>query len=138
MNDKELEQQAKQALDKSTQTLSPELRQRLYEARQTALSKREKPWFKQPFVGFAVAASFSAVLLVNYLPQDPLQNEQMPDQIADNTVNNSALNDLMFIASFDDIDMEIAEDIEFAYWLSEQLENESSTETLSNGELRNG
>jgi hypothetical protein len=138
MNDNELEQHAKQALDRSAQEISPDVRQSLYEARQIALSKQETTWLKRPIVGFAVAASFSALLLINYLPNDTSQQAPTPPQIANTTIDDTALDELLFLSNFDEIDMAVAEDLEFAYWLSEQLENDSSNETLSNGELRNG
>jgi len=138
MNDKEIEQQAKKALDQSTRELSPRIRQSLYEARQVALSRQHKPRLTRPLVGFAIAASFSAILLVNYLPQDPTQQEQLLSEVTSDTNNSREFDDFIFLASFDDTDIVIAEDLEFAYWISEQLENDSNIENLSNDELHNG
>ncbi|WP_156499712.1 DUF3619 family protein, partial [Oleiphilus sp. HI0061] len=58
MNDKEIQQRAKQALDESTRNLSPKVQRSLYQARQDAMAQNSKPWFRHPLVGFTVAASF--------------------------------------------------------------------------------
>ncbi len=130
MNEDDIQQHANQALDESSRTLSPEIRQHLYEARQRALSHPPQPWFKRPLGGFAVAASFSALLLLNYIPTQ--QSNPMPD------LAKTSLEDFILLSSFDESDMEIAEELEFAYWLTEQLDNESTPEYLPNSELRNG
>jgi hypothetical protein len=138
MIDKELEHQANKALDKSTREISPSVRQGLYEARQAALSAQNKTWFRRPIVGFAIAASFSAILLVNYLPTDLSQESPSLPQVASHSPNSAEFDDFMFLASFDETDIAIAEDLEFAFWLSEQLEDDSNIEILSDAERRNG
>ncbi len=130
MNDNEIEQHSKQALNESLRDVSSEVRQSLYESRRAALTTQKNVWFKQATMGLALAAGFAAILLVNYFPKQQIEPFSQHA--------HANIDDFMFLSTFDETDLEVAEDIEFTYWLSEQLENETSPEILSNSELRNG
>ncbi len=134
MNENEIEKKAIHALDDSLDEISPEVRQGLYEARQKALSTKSKPWFQQPAVGWAVAAGVSGLLFVNYFPQ---QQEGISEANA-SLASDVDIEDLMFLSSLDETDLDIMQDLEFSYWLSEQLNDEEESETLPSDDMRNG
>ena len=122
MNTEELEQKSRQALEQSIERLSPELQKRLLAARQTALQARPKPWWQNSWLGWGLAASLSLGVLLTTVP------ERSPEQ-----ASNSALDEFILLASMDDTDLEIIEDIEFADWLSQAFESEDALNVEHNG-----
>lgn len=135
MNEQDLHQHANKALDESTQTLSPDVQRQLNEARQKAILSRDADqtvssnWISRPAFGFATAASVCLAIILS------LPNEQ---EIDSPLAVNQHLDDLLLLSQLDNTDLEIVEDLEFAYWLSEQLDHETLNNEQSADDLRNG
>ena len=108
----------RQALDHAAQQLAAQHRQALAQARTAALARAGKPRVlnaQSGWIGFAVAASFGAFMLLQTGPQPAA-----PEATLDAAEHFAALSDLDELTELDTTDYEIIEDLDFAYWLSTQ------------------
>lgn len=139
--DQKLAEQTVEALDASIEQLSPDISTRLKAARRTALAVQEKPEINQNWHQFqffspktlSAGLALSVCLLVfwNLLP---LNSQQQTPTFA----SSQNLSAFILLSTLDETELDIIEDIEFAYWLAQELETQGSSDTSSLGTHNNG
>jgi len=118
------EQAIRHALNSSVDPLSPNVEKRLQQARLAALDAQPKPWFRfqAPWLGWSLAASLCLAIYLNIGPQ------QTPE-----LTSNSELDAFILMTSLDETELDIIEDLEFAYWISQQLNAEDTASASHRG-----
>jgi len=139
-SEQKLAEQTAKALDSSLEQLSPNISARLEAARKTALATKAKPgtfqnWnFSQLFRPQALSAGLAlSVCLLIVWNLSPHIDQQTPT-----FASSQNLSEFILLSTLDETELDIIEDIEFAYWLAQELEtsgglNASSLDKPSNG-----
>ncbi len=112
------------ALDDSLNKLSPETRQSLRNSREQALARAVKPafWSRQTYrLPLATAMAFSLAIVVAL----PLWQNEGTVELSSGISQTSELDDLFMLAEIDDDTLQLVEDIEFALWLTEEMEQQT-------------
>jgi len=132
--DKQIAKQSIAALDDSIESLSPSVEARLQQSRRIAIGKLENQ--QQSAQGnlvnlwslltVKVIGAGLACCLVVFFAVPFLDNPSTQPSISSNT----ELSEFILLSHFDDTELDVIEDIEFAYWLSQELDQHS--------ELHNG
>lgn len=127
-NQHELEQDARQALNSSVDELSPEIQRRLQQARSAALEAQPKPRLRFPnvWLGWGLTASLCAAVYLSV-------GSQTEPQYTPELASNSKLEAFILMTSLDETELEIIEDLEFAYWISQQLDEDTSASASHRG-----
>ena len=148
-NQKNIPEHSASALDKSIEGLSPEICERLEAARKIALAStpnsqsNPKPtnkvytWFKnldatilKP-LSTGLAFSFCLAVFWAILPSDTSQKTP-------NMASSPDLSAFILFNTLDETERDIIEDIEFAYWLAQELGTEDHFDTQPSDTNRNG
>jgi len=133
-NDQQITEKTNAALDESVENISPTVQSSLDQARSVAVEKIEhrqpsvlniRSLFDLRILSAAVACSFFAFLI---LPLISIQNTEQ--NVTDLLSSNSGLSELILLNTFDETELDVIEDIEFAYWLSQELDQDNG---LHNG-----
>lgn len=126
INDEErhIQESANKALDKSLYSIDQNTQARLRESRIQALALAQKTSIWQsmfkPFP-IATALAFSFALIIA-LPQW----QSSPSSIHNSTLaQQEAFDDLLLLSELDDDTLELVEDLEFALWLTEEIDTPS-------------
>jgi len=128
INDEErrIQESTNEVLDKSLSSIDQNIQARLRETRMQALARAEKPsiWLSmlKP-LPIASALAFSFALIIA-LPQWQSNSSSKNSMLA----QQQAFDDLLLLSEVDDDTLELVEDLEFALWLSEEMDapNEGS------------
>ena len=139
--DQILAEQTVEALDASIEKLSPDISTRLKAARRTALAVQEKPEINQNWHQFQFFSSKTlsaglalSVCLLVFWNLIPLNSQQQTPTFA----SSQNLSAFILLSTLDETELDIIEDIEFAYWLAQELETQGSSDTSSLGTHNNG
>lgn len=145
------------ALDKSVEALSPEVNARLKNARMTALNPKPKFWLldreivTSKYLGASLA--FGLCLMVfwtirpdsfSFMPEINVPINSSFDSAFNFSGSNSelasSLSEFILLSSLDETELEVVEDIEFAYWLSQEFEHEGGFDahSVNTGMQHNG
>ncbi|MDX1450964.1 MAG: hypothetical protein R3183_00300 [Oleiphilaceae bacterium] len=105
------------ALDQSVEGLPSETRQALNQARQRAMAARQRQWTFHPLLAMACSLALVGLLWVNLTGDETATP-------ADLALNDSldAVDTFTYLTVLDDTEHEIVEELEFAIWLSQELE----------------
>jgi len=131
------------ALDQSIESLSPNVQSRLQQARENALNHQTRSklfanlcsfFRRQSFTNQALEAglAFCLLALMVFPIISSIKKTTIEQPLAS---SNSALGEFILLSNFDDTELEVIEDIEFAYWLSQEFENENDIDRPHNGAL---
>ncbi len=121
-----IQESAKQALDQSLYSIDKNTQDRLRDTRMQALNLASKPsnWqtlFKPFPIMTALAFSFVLIIALPQWQSSPaLNNTNLLAQ-------EQAFDDLLLLSEIDDDTLEVLDELEFALWLSEEMD------TLSEG-----
>lgn len=126
----------RRALDDSVERIAPETRQALRSAREQALRVAErKTFWQQPFLPLASGLAMVMVIVLIWpgVEQDVIPDSQSASSpIADNQSlplsqgqQGENLEDWLWVSELDNETFELVEEIEFAYWLSQAMSEES-------------
>ena len=120
------------ALDKSVESLSPNVQSRLQQARENAVNHQIQAksfanlyayFIRQSFTTQAMEAGMAfcllALVIVPFISS--IKETTIEPSLAR---SNSVIDEFILLSNFDDTELEVIEDIEFAYWLSQELEDE--------------
>jgi len=122
-------QNANSALDQSISHLPPNVESRLQTARKIALTKQRKPAFKfnanMPSVVFntrvlSTGLAFSFCLTLFWMINSQETSIKTPEIVQAGPQNN--IEAFILLSSLDETELDIIEDLEFVYWLSENEE----------------
>jgi len=126
-DEQQIQKSVNDALDKQVHQISPETQARLAQRRRLALDHaRNKTHIWQHIfrpVPLAAAFTFSLALLL-VLPKVQ-EAPESPERIA-----TQQFDDLLLLSEFDDDTLELLEEIEFAYWLTEEMDTQAEGETI--------
>lgn len=128
-DEQHIEAKANKVLDESLNNLSPETQARLSESRKHALMMAGKPSFWQAFIKpipIASALAFSFALIIALPQWQSSSSHHLNDR--NSLAIHEEFDDFLLLTEVDDETLEIIEDLEFALWLSEEVElpNEDS------------
>jgi len=134
---KHIEKQSNAALNDSVESLSPSVETSLQQARRIAIDSLENQHQSVQRRLFNLGSLFNikvlsaglACCLVVFFTLPFITNQPNPHS-ATFLSSNTALSEFILLSDFDDTELEVIEDIEFAYWLSQELDQGS--------ELHNG
>ena len=127
---KALDTQVSQALDQSLEHVSPSVAEKLRHARVAALSESERQgsvfrlWAPAPVGGAAFALGLLLILVW------PALNDTEHGLSA--LAFEERLEDLILVSEMDEETLSLVEEIEFAYWLAQEMP-EGSIEDFENG-----
>jgi hypothetical protein len=129
INDEErrIQESANKALDKSLSSIDQGTQARLRESRMQALALVKKPgiWqamFKPLPIASALAFSFALIIALPQWQSSPSSTN------ASILAQQEVFDDLLLLSEVDDDILELVEDLEFALWLTEEMDtpNEGS------------
>ena len=125
-NDEErrIQESANKALDNSLSSIDQSTQARLRETRMQALALAEKPgiWqtmFKPLPIASALAFSFALIIALPQWQSSPSSNN------TSFLAQQQAFDDLLLLSDVDDDTLELVEDLEFALWLTEEMDTPS-------------
>jgi len=131
INDEErrIQESANKALDKSLSSIDQSTQARLRESRMQALALAKKPsiWqamFKPLPIASALAFSFALIISFPQWQSSPSSNNTSL------LAQQEAFDDLLLLSDLDDDTLELVEDLEFALWLSEEMDMPSEGSEL--------
>jgi len=152
LSDQHLSEKTTAALDKSIKVMSVDTQDKLQAARREALARHSvitnrkakhstrdnQPlnfWslFTPKFMSAGLAFSVLAFLAID-LSQDNLNNS-LNNSASPLIVSNSELSEFILSDNFDETELEVVEDIEFAYWLSQELDHNNIDDSRFDGAL---
>jgi len=131
------------AFDQSVESLSPNIQSRLQQAREKALNHQTRStlfasllsfYRRQSFTNQALEAglAFCLLALMVFPFISSIEETSIEQPLAS---SNSTLGEFILLNNFDDTELEVIEDIEFAYWLSLEFENENDINRPHNDAL---
>ena len=120
INDEErrIRERANEALDKSLSSINQHIQARLRESRIQALAEKPSIWqsiLKPLPIASALAFSFALIIV---LPQWQSSSSSNTNFLA----QQQAFDDLLLLSEVDDDTLDLVEDLEFALWLSEEMD----------------
>lgn len=121
ISENQINHHSKMVLDKSVDELSPELQSRLSVARHAALERLSEQC-SSPVLSMVntktlcagLAFSLLALLIWPLLEPSPISDTP-------SMASNIRLDEFILLTTLDETDLDVIEDIDFAYWLSEGL-----------------
>jgi len=142
-DDKKLVDDTNSVLDKSIESLSTTIQARLQQSRESALNHQTRSksfanlhsyFTRQSLTIQTIEAGLVfcllALMIVPFIYS--IEETTIEPYL---TGSNSALGEFIMLSNFDDTELEVIEDIEFAYWLSQELENENDIDQTHNDAL---
>lgn len=116
-----LANQVSAALDNSLDQVSPEVQARLKQARISAMANSERKSMPSVFLPVGGAAFALGMLLILVWP-----SMQETDQGLQAIAFEEQLEDLILVSEMDEETLAVVEEIEFAYWLAQEMPAETA------------
>jgi len=125
----QIAKQSNAALDDSIESLSPSVEARLQQSRRIAIhslmnqqqSAQSSQFNLWPLLNVKVLSAGLACCLMVFFTLSLTTNQHAPNS-STFLSSNTDLSEFILLSNFDDTELEVIEDIEFAYWLSQELD----------------